>query len=65
MGSFTFIPTWEIQDLIVFIIAIATAIFIIRREDHPESVLLEMLCFCFLYAAVYENFAVATPRSGC
>jgi hypothetical protein len=57
MSTFTLIPTWEIQDLIVFVAAIITAIFIIRKEEHPESVLLEMLCFCFLYAAVYENFA--------
>jgi uncharacterized membrane protein len=57
MGEFTFVPTWVVQDLLVFIAAIVTVFFIIRKEERPESILLEMLCFCFLYAAVYENFA--------
>lgn len=38
-------------------VAVATALYIVKREEHPASVLLEMVCFVFLYAAVYENFA--------
>jgi uncharacterized membrane protein len=50
------VPAWIVQDLIVYLAALATVIFIIRKEQHPEIVLLEMVCFTFLYAAVYENF---------
>jgi hypothetical protein len=57
MGSFTLIPAWIVQDLIVYLATLVTVIFIIRKEQHPEIILLEMVCFTFLYAAVYENFA--------
>jgi hypothetical protein len=57
MGTFTFIPVWVIQDVIVLILAAVTVLYIVRREEHPGPVLLEMFCFVFLYAAVYENFA--------
>ncbi len=57
MGMFTLVPTWIAQDLAVFAVAIIAIFYIIKKEEHPESILLEMLCFCFLYAAVYENFA--------
>jgi hypothetical protein len=57
MGIFTFVPVWVVQDVIVLGLAVATALFIVKREEHPASVLLEMVCFVFLYAAVYENFA--------
>lgn len=54
---FTFIPVWVIQDIFVLIAAVAVGIFIIRKEERPVPVLLEMVCFVFLNAAVYENFA--------
>ena len=57
MGLFTLVPAWIAEDLIVFAVAIFTVIFILRKEEHPESILMEMLCFIVLYAAVYENFA--------
>jgi hypothetical protein len=57
MGTFTFVPVWVIQDVLVLGLAVATALYIVKREEHPVPVLLEMVCFVFLYAAVYENFA--------
>lgn len=57
MGVFTFIPTWVIQDVIVYVVAIVTTLFIVKHEKHPASVILEFICFVLLYAAVFENFA--------
>jgi len=57
MGTFTFIPTWIVQDIIVYLVAIVTVVFIIRHEKHLVSVILEFICFVLLYAAVFENFA--------
>jgi hypothetical protein len=57
MGMFSFIPEWIIPDLIIIIGAIVVGGFILKREEQPARVLLELVCFCFLYAAVYENFA--------
>jgi hypothetical protein len=57
MSGLTLVPAWIIQDLFVFAAALFTIFFIIRKEEHRESILMEMLCFVFLYAAVYENFA--------
>jgi len=58
VGVFTFIPTWVIQDVIVYLFAIVTMVFIVRHEKHPVSVILELICFVLLYAAVFENFAI-------
>jgi hypothetical protein len=57
VGTFTFIPTWIVQDIIVYLVAIITVVFIIRHEKHSASVILELICFVLLYAAVFENFA--------
>ncbi|MHB8070409.1 MAG: carotenoid biosynthesis protein [Candidatus Cryosericum sp.] len=57
MGTFTFIPTWIVQDIIVYLFAIITVVFIIRHEKQAASVILEFVCFVLLYAAVFENFA--------
>jgi hypothetical protein len=57
MGTFTIVPVWIIQDVLVLGLAVATVLYIMKREEHPTSVLLELICFVFLYAAVYENFA--------
>jgi hypothetical protein len=57
MGLFTLVPVWIFEDLIVFAVAVFTVIFILKKEEHPVSILMEMLCFIVLYAAVYENFA--------
>ena len=57
MGTFTVVPVWIVQDVLVLAVAVATALFIVGREEHPGPILLEMAAFVFLYAAVYENFA--------
>jgi hypothetical protein len=57
MGLFTFIPQWVAQDLIILVMAVIFIFFIIRKEEHSIAVLLEFVCFVFLNAAVFENFA--------
>jgi len=57
MGPFTFIPLWVLQDLVILGLGLAALVFILRHEAHPESIILELFAFCFLYASVYENFA--------
>jgi hypothetical protein len=57
LGTFTFVPVWVIQDLIVLLLALVTILFIIRREKNPAAVFLELVCFVLLNAAVFENFA--------
>jgi hypothetical protein len=57
MGVFTFIPEWVTQDIIILIAGIALGAYILKKEERPGRILLEFLSFCFLYAAVYENFA--------
>jgi hypothetical protein len=56
--AFTFIPEWAIQDILIYITATAIAIYVLNKEEKPSCIFLECLSFCFLYAAVYENFAV-------
>jgi hypothetical protein len=57
MGSFTWVWEWILPDIAILLSAVCVCAFIIRREDMPGRILLEFLCFCFLYAAIYENFA--------
>jgi hypothetical protein len=57
MGQFTVIPVWILEDLVVYLFGAIALLFIVKREERPGPVILEMLSFCFLYAAVYENFA--------
>ena len=57
MGPFTVVPVWIIQDVIVLVLGVLTALFIVQHEEHPAPILLEFVCFIFLNAAVYENFA--------
>jgi len=57
MTWFTFVPSWVIQDAVVFVLAAVVIGFILRREKRPAPILLEMFCFIFLYAAVYENLS--------
>ncbi len=53
----TFIADWVIQDLLIYAIGIITILFIIKKEPHPDVIILEMICFCLMDAAVYENLA--------
>jgi hypothetical protein len=45
------------QDLVIVALAIVTVLYILKKEERPAQILLELICFVFLYAAVYENFA--------
>ena len=40
------------------LITLLVGVFIIRKSKHPVVVLLECFGFVFLYASIYENFAV-------
>ena len=64
MGVFTFIPTWVIQDGIVYLFAIVTTLFIVKHEKHPASVILEFFCFVLLYAAYAMFTGFAKLREG-
>jgi hypothetical protein len=57
MEWFTVEPTWVAMDVIVLLLAVYTVGFILTHEDHPRQVLLEIFCFIFLFAGVYENMA--------
>jgi hypothetical protein len=57
MGPFTFVLPWIVQDIIILAITLGLVIFIVRREKRPAPFLVELFCFVFLYAAVYENAA--------
>lgn len=57
MGSFTFVPLWVLQDILVYAVGLVVILFMLKHEEHPETTILELVAFCFLYAAVYENFA--------
>ncbi|MDR3313613.1 MAG: hypothetical protein LBS96_04050 [Oscillospiraceae bacterium] len=57
MEWFTAIPEWIIMDVIVLLLGVFTVGFILKHEEHPKSVLLEIFCFIFLYASIYENMA--------
>lgn len=54
---FPFVPQWVIMDIAVIVLGIYVVGFIIKYEEHPKSILLELFCFIFLFAAVYENLA--------
>ncbi|HUX42616.1 MAG TPA: hypothetical protein VMV83_15720 [Rectinemataceae bacterium] len=57
MGSFNFISLWVFQDLLIYAIGFATLVFILRHEERPQSIIAELIAFCFFNAAVFENFA--------
>jgi hypothetical protein len=60
MGKFTFVPVWFVQDLIVFVVAALTVIYIVKNEKRPETYILEFVCFVLLNASRSdENFADA------
>lgn len=54
---FTFVPVWVIQDVLIYIVAAMLVFYIVKKEKQPISILMEMLCFTFLYASFYENWA--------
>jgi hypothetical protein len=57
MEWFTVEPTWVAMDVIVLLLGLYTVGFILTHEEHPKAILLELVCFIFLFAGVYENMA--------
>ena len=53
---------WVTQDLVVLVATGVLLWFEQRREQFRGQRLLELLAFCFLYAAVFENGAVLAGR---
>jgi hypothetical protein len=54
-----FIPApWFFADILTVALSAIVVGFAIRRTRHPEMVILECLAFVFLYAGLFENFAV-------
>jgi hypothetical protein len=49
---------WLLADLLTVAITVTVIVFLVKRGKHPASLLLEGFGFVFLYAAVFENFAV-------
>ncbi len=64
MGTFTFVPVWVIEDILIYIATTMVIFYIVKKEPRPVIALLEMFCFTFLYAAVYENFATVLKLYG-
>jgi hypothetical protein len=50
--------TWLVQDIIALLLSLFVIAFIVRREQRPVIVILELFAFVFLYASVYENAAI-------
>ena len=57
MEWFTFVPEWVIMDVVILLLGVFTIGFIIKHEKHPQARLLELFCFIFLFAGIYENMA--------
>jgi hypothetical protein len=55
--SLILIPAWVLQDALIILVAVIVTAYIIKKEEHPVQILLELLCFTLLYAAIFENFA--------
>jgi hypothetical protein len=49
---------WLLADILTLAATLVVIVFIIQRSRHPAVVLLECFGFVFLYASVFENFAV-------
>ncbi len=49
---------WLLADILTILITLLVGIFIVRKSRHPVAALLECFGFVFLYASIYENFAV-------
>jgi hypothetical protein len=49
---------WLRADLLTLILSLLVIVYVMRRSKHPIMVLLEAFGFVFLYASLFENFAV-------
>ena len=49
---------WLLADILTILVTLLVGIFIVRKTKHPVAAMLECFGFVFLYASIYENFAV-------
>jgi energy-coupling factor transporter transmembrane protein EcfT len=49
---------WLLADILTLVITLVVVIFIVNKSKHPANTLLEGFGFVFLYASIFENFAV-------
>ena len=49
---------WLLADILTLLISLVVVVFVVKKSNHPVAALLECFGFVFLYASVYENFAV-------
>ncbi len=49
---------WFLADLVTLLASLAVVLYLVRTSSHPVAALLESFSFVFLYASVFENFAV-------
>ena len=49
---------WLLMDVLTVLITVLVILFIVQKSEHPLPLLLESFGFVFLYASIYENFAV-------
>jgi len=49
---------WLLGDVLTLLVSLLVLAFIVHNSKHPVSVLLEAFGFVFLYASIFENFAV-------
>jgi hypothetical protein len=55
----TLIPVpWLLADVLTILISLVVIVFIVQKSKYPVPVLLEGFAFVFLYASIFENFAV-------
>jgi hypothetical protein len=49
---------WLLADILTLLISLLVIVFVVEKSRYPVPVLLEGFAFVFLYASIYENFAV-------
>jgi hypothetical protein len=49
---------WLLADVVTLIASVVVVAFVVRKSKHPTATLLECFGFVFLYAGIFENFAV-------
>lgn len=69
MGSITVVPVWVIQDILVLIAAVLMVFYILDKETHPKTVLLQFIGFVFftppfLKLLLHRLGKVSTPMGG-
>jgi hypothetical protein len=53
---------WLLAGIMTLQVSLAVIVFIVEKSKRPVPVILEGFAFVFLYASVFENFAVV---NGC